>query len=112
MTESYGLIAWLLAGMQIKQLLKKLEDFGASLDKIKQVVNVTDGETMFGLNIVVHKAKTIFVADTSSNEYPTSEQMAETVPLARVVRLFGFEPKVAFVSHPHLTSLKQVELNI
>ena len=51
--------------------------FGASLDKIKQVVDVREGEIMFGLNMVVHKGKTIFVGDTSVHEYPTSEQMAE-----------------------------------
>jgi malate dehydrogenase (oxaloacetate-decarboxylating)(NADP+) len=74
--------------------------FGASLDKIKQVVDVRDGEIMFGLNMVVHKGKTIFVGDTSVHEYPTSEQMAEiAISTARVVRLFGFDPKVAFVSH-------------
>lgn len=74
--------------------------FGASLDKIKQVVDVRKGEIMFGLNLVVHKGKTIFVGDTSVHEYPTSEQMADmAISAARVVRLFGFEPKVAFVSH-------------
>jgi malate dehydrogenase (oxaloacetate-decarboxylating)(NADP+) len=74
--------------------------FGASLDKIKQVVSPRAGEIMFGLNLVVHKGKTIFVADTSVHEYPTSEQMSEiAISAARVVRLFGFDPKVAFVSH-------------
>jgi malate dehydrogenase (oxaloacetate-decarboxylating)(NADP+) len=74
--------------------------FGSSLDKIKQVVNVRSGEIMFGLNMVVYKGKTIFVGDTSVHEYPTSEQMADmAISTARVVRLFGFDPKVAFVSH-------------
>ena len=74
--------------------------FGASLDKIKQVVNARQGEIMFGLNLVVHKGKTIFVGDTSVHEYPSSEQMADmAISAARVVRLFGFDPKVAFVSH-------------
>ncbi len=74
--------------------------FGASLDKIKQVVEARAGEIMFGLNLVVHKGKTIFVGDTSVHEYPTSDQMAEiAISAARVVRLFGFDPKVAFVSH-------------
>ena len=74
--------------------------FGASLEKIKQVVDVRDGEILFGLNMVVHKGKTIFVADTSVHEYPTSEEMVKiAISTARVVRLFGFEPKVAFVSH-------------
>jgi len=74
--------------------------FGASLDKIKQVVDPRPGEIMFGLNMVVYKGKTIFVGDTSVNEYPSSEELAEiAISSARVVKLFGFIPKVAFVSH-------------
>ncbi len=74
--------------------------FGSSLEKIKQVVDVRKGEIMFGLNMVVHKGKTIFIGDTSVHEYPTSDEMAEiAISAARVVRLFGFDPKVAFVSH-------------
>ena len=74
--------------------------FGASLEKIKQVVDARPGEIMFGLNLVVHKGKTIFVGDTSVHEYPTSEQLARiAISASRVVRLFGFDPKVAFVSH-------------
>ena len=74
--------------------------FGASLEKIKQVVDVRKGEIMFGLNMVINKGKTIFIADTSVHEYPTSEEMAEiAISAARVVRLFGIDPKIAFVSH-------------
>ena len=74
--------------------------FGASLKKIMQVVNSRPGEIMFGLNMVVHKGRTIFVGDTSVHEYPTSEQLSEiAISSARVVRLFGFDPKIAFVSH-------------
>ena len=74
--------------------------FGASLDKITQVINPRPGEIMFGLNMVVSKGKTIFVGDTSVNEYPSSEELAEiAISAARVVKLFGFVPKVAFVSH-------------
>jgi malate dehydrogenase (oxaloacetate-decarboxylating)(NADP+) len=74
--------------------------FGASLDKIKQVVDPRPGEIMFGLNMVVYKGKTIFVGDTSVNEYPSSEELVEiAISSARVVKLFGFVPKVAFVSH-------------
>jgi len=74
--------------------------FGASLDKIKQVVDPRPGEIMFGLNMVVSKGKTIFVGDTSVNEYPSSEELAEiAISSARVVKMFGIVPKVAFVSH-------------
>jgi len=74
--------------------------FGASLDKVTQVIDARPGEIMFGLNMVVSKGKTIFVGDTSVNEYPSSEELAEiAMSAARVVKLFGFVPKVAFVSH-------------
>jgi len=74
--------------------------FGASLDKVSQVIDARPGEIMFGLNMVVAKGKTIFVGDTSVNEYPSSEELAEiAISAARVVKLFGFVPKVAFVSH-------------
>jgi malate dehydrogenase (oxaloacetate-decarboxylating)(NADP+) len=74
--------------------------FGASLDKIKQVVDPRPGEIMFGLNMVVYKGKTIFIGDTSVHEYPSSEQLADiAISSSRVAKLFGFTPKVAFVSH-------------
>ena len=74
--------------------------FGASLKKITQVIEGRPGEIMFGLNMVVHKGKTIFVGDTSVHEYPNANQLAEiAISSARVVRLFGIDPKVAFVSH-------------
>ena len=74
--------------------------FGTSFQKIIKVIDSRPGEIMFGLNMVVNKGKTVFIGDTTVHEYPTSEQLAEiAVSAARVVRLFGFDPKVAFVSH-------------
>jgi len=74
--------------------------YGQSLDKILKVVDSRPGEIMFGLNMVVNKGRTVFIGDTSVHEYPTSAQMAEiAISAARVVRLFGFNPKVAFLSH-------------
>ena len=74
--------------------------YAQSLQKIKKVVDPRLGEIMFGLNMVVNKGKTVFIGDTSVHEYPTSEQLAEiAISSARVVRLFGFDPKVAFLSH-------------
>ncbi len=74
--------------------------YAQSLEKIKKVVEPRPGEIMFGLNMVVNKGKTVFIGDTSVHEYPTSEQLAKiAISAARVVRLFGFDPKVAFLSH-------------
>ena len=74
--------------------------YSQSLEKIKKVVSPRPGEIMFGLNMVVNKGKTVFIADTTVNEYPSSKQLSEiAISSARVVRLFGFDPKVAFLSH-------------
>jgi len=71
-----------------------------SLEKINKVVDARPGEIMFGLNMVVSKGRTVFIADTTVHEYPSSEQLSEiAISSARVVRLFGFNPKVAFLSH-------------
>ncbi len=74
--------------------------YSQSLEKIKKVIPPRKGEIMFGLNMVVSKGKTIFIGDTSVNEYPSSKELADiATSSARVVRLFGFDPKVAFLSH-------------
>ena len=74
--------------------------YGQSLDKVKKVIDARPGEIMFGLNMIVNKGKTVFIADTSVHEYPTSEQLSEiAISASRVAKLFGFEPKVAFLSH-------------
>jgi len=74
--------------------------YSSSLEKITKVIDPRPGEIMFGLNMIVNKGKTVFIADTAVNEYPSSEQLSEiAISAARVVRLFGFNPKVAFLSH-------------
>ena len=74
--------------------------YSSSLEKIAQVVDPRPGEIMFGLNLIVNRGKTIFICDTSVIEYPNAEQLAEMAKsAARVVRLFGIDPKIAFLSH-------------
>jgi malate dehydrogenase (oxaloacetate-decarboxylating)(NADP+) len=74
--------------------------YSSSLDKVTKVIEPRSGEIMFGLNMIVNKGKTVFIGDTSVHEYPSSEQLAAiAISSARVVKLFGFNPKVAFLSH-------------
>ena len=87
--------------------------FGASFEKVTQVIDARPGEIMFGLNMVVAKGKTIFVGDTSVNEYPSSEELAEiAISAARVVKMFGFVQKLLLFHIQPLVNLLQVELNI
>ncbi len=74
--------------------------YSSSLEKVIKVVDPRPGEIMFGLNLVVNRGKTIFICDTSVIEYPDANELADmAISAARVVRLFGFDPKVAFLSH-------------
>tara|TARA_Y100000590_G_scaffold277152_1_gene311148 strand:- start:1048 stop:3336 length:2289 start_codon:yes stop_codon:yes gene_type:complete len=74
--------------------------YASSLEKIQKVIEPRPGEIMFGLNMIVNKGKTVFIADTAVHEYPSSKQLSEiAISAARVIRLFGFNPKVAFLSH-------------
>ena len=74
--------------------------YSSSLEKIVKVVDPRPGEIMFGLNLIVNRGKTIFVCDTSVIEYPDANQLADmAISASRVVRLFGFDPRVAFLSH-------------
>ena len=83
---------------------KKVENFStrysASLEKVSTVVNARPGEIIFGLNLVVNRGKTVLIADTAVNEWPNSEQLANiAISSSRIAKLFGMDPKVAFLSH-------------
>ncbi len=74
--------------------------YTSTLDKVQRVVDPRKDEIIFGLNIMVNRGRTVFVADVAVHEIPTAEQLSQiAISSARVVRLFGFEPKVALLSH-------------
>ena len=58
------------------------------------------GEEIFGMTMIVSKGKTILVADTNVTELPSAERLTNiSKSCVRIARLFGFQPKVAFLSH-------------
>jgi malate dehydrogenase (oxaloacetate-decarboxylating)(NADP+) len=72
----------------------------ATIEKLNKVVDSRPGEIIFGLTMLVSKGRTVFVADTNVHDNPTAEQLVEiAISSTRVARLFGFDPKVAFLSH-------------
>ena len=77
-----------------------IRHYAASVEKLKKFVEARPGETIFGMTIIVSKGKTILVADTNVQDFPSAERLVNTsISCVRVARLFGFEPKVAFLSH-------------
>ena len=74
--------------------------YTSTLDKVKRVVDPRSGEVIFGLIIMVNRGRTVFIADITVHEIPTAEQLSQiAISCARVARLFGLNPKVAFLSH-------------
>jgi len=69
------------------------------LEEIRSVINTKPDSLLFGLSIFLHGAKSIFIADTTVNELPSAEQLAElAICTAKKAENFGHTPHVAFLS--------------
>ncbi len=77
-----------------------IRHYTASIEKLKKVVDPRPGEEIFGMTMINSKGKTILVADTNVQDFPSAERLVKvSKSCVRVARLFGFDPKVAFLSH-------------
>ena len=77
-----------------------IRHYAASIEKLKKVVDSRPGEEIFGMTMINAKAKTILVADTNVQDFPSADRLVKvSKSCVRVARLFGFDPKVAFLSH-------------
>ncbi|RPG94419.1 MAG: NADP-dependent malic enzyme [Candidatus Pelagibacter sp. TMED263] len=77
-----------------------IRHYAASIEKLKKVVDPRPGEEIFGMTMINSKGKTILVADTNVQDFPSAQRLVEvSKSCVRVARLFGFDPKVAFLSH-------------
>ncbi len=77
-----------------------IRHYAASIEKLKKVVDPRPGEEIFGMTMINSKGKTILVADTNVEDFPSAQRLVNvSKSCVRVARLFGFDPKVAFLSH-------------
>ena len=77
-----------------------IRHYTASIEKLKKVVDPRPGEEIFGMTMINSKGKTILVADTNVKDFPSAQRLVNvSKSCVRVARLFGFDPKVAFLSH-------------
>ena len=77
-----------------------IRHYAASIESLNKVVDPRPGEILFGLNMLITPKKTIFIADTQVNDFPSADDLVKiSLSSVRVAKLFGFEPKVAFLSH-------------
>ena len=67
---------------------------------VKRVIDPAPGRTPFGIHLLVGRSHTVFIADTTVNERPSAEELAEiATETASVARRMGHEPRVAFLSY-------------
>jgi malate dehydrogenase (oxaloacetate-decarboxylating)(NADP+) len=74
--------------------------FAQTMREVRRVLDPAEGRTPFGIHVLVGQHHTVFMADTTVNERPTSEELARiAVETAAVARRMGHEPRVAFLSY-------------
>jgi len=74
--------------------------YSQSMREIRRVIDHAEGKTPFGIHVLVDQHHTIFMADTTVNERPTAEMLADIAErTAQVARRMGHEPRVAFLSY-------------
>ncbi|MEM8800287.1 MAG: NADP-dependent malic enzyme [Pseudomonadota bacterium] len=75
-------------------------NYAQSLGAILKVIAAQPDHLVFGLSLIVARNKTLFIADSTVNERPTAEELADiAIQSADAVRALGHEPRVAFVSY-------------
>ena len=75
-------------------------NFSVALDNVRRAIDVKPGHRSIGVSMALVRGRTVFIADTSIAELPTSAELADiAVEAAGVARRFGYEPRVAFLSY-------------
>jgi malate dehydrogenase (oxaloacetate-decarboxylating)(NADP+) len=75
-------------------------NFSVALDNVRRAIDQRPGHRPIGVSMALVRGRTVFIADTSIHELPTSEELADIAQeAAGVARRFGYEPKVAFLSY-------------
>jgi malate dehydrogenase (oxaloacetate-decarboxylating)(NADP+) len=73
--------------------------FAVAFDEITRVIDPKPDRRVFGLQIVVARDRTVFIADTNVHVVPDAETLADiAVQSAAKTRQMGHEPRVALLS--------------
>jgi len=74
--------------------------YAQTMREVRKVIDVEAGRTAFGIHVMVGQTHTVFMADTTINERPTAEELADIAEqTAAVARRMGHEPRIAFLSY-------------
>ena len=73
--------------------------FSDTMRELRRVLDPKKGQTPFGVHVMVGKSHTVFISDTTVNERPSAEELADIAEqTAMVARRMGHTPRVAFLS--------------
>ena len=74
--------------------------YSQTMREVKRVIDPAAGRTPFGIHVLIGQNHTVFMADTTVNERPTAEELADIAEgTALVARRMGHDPRVAFLSY-------------
>ena len=74
--------------------------YSQTMRELRRVVDPAPGRTCFGMHVLVGRSHTVFMADTTVNERPSAQELADiAVDTAAFARRMGHEPRVAFLSY-------------
>ncbi|RYY46732.1 MAG: NADP-dependent malic enzyme [Sphingomonadales bacterium] len=74
--------------------------YAETMRQVRRVIDYKEGRTAFGVHVLVGRSHTVFMADTTVNERPNAEELADIAEgTAQVARRMGHEPRVAFLSY-------------
>jgi malate dehydrogenase (oxaloacetate-decarboxylating)(NADP+) len=74
--------------------------YAHTMREVRRVIDPEVGRTPFGIHLMVGQSHTVFMADTTINERPSAEELADIAEqTAQVARRMGHEPRVAFLSY-------------
>ncbi len=97
--------AMLAAGDADAMVTGLTRSYASALAHVRRVLRARQGEIVCGMAILVSGGQTLFMADTTVNEAPTAEQLADiALQAAAKVRSLGVEPRVALMSFSNFGS--------
>ena len=74
--------------------------FAQSMREVRRVLDPAEGRTAFGIHMLLGQHHNVFIADTTVNERPSAQELADIAEqTAGVAKRMGHEPRVAFLSY-------------
>lgn len=82
-----------------------------TLGEISKAIDVKEKAAALGISIIISHSRNIFIADSSINENPSANELADIAcQAAEVVATLGYEPRVALTSFSNFGNMQSASL--